>query len=190
MWDPHGEVKGTANHLTELLDFSGQGAYSPDYHAPQPDARLRSAGQTERNGGSRRSSCLGRRVTSFSCLPLEETPSETPPEAAAGGVSFLLTAPAPPPCDPENPVTRLWRAPRFSYVVPPAPLPCDPENPVTRLWRAPRSSRGQRRSERSLARGLGSGEPAAALTADRGELGRPDDAPEAVGERAQKAAAQ
>ena len=55
-----------ANHLTELLDFLGQGLYSLDYQAPQSTPGSERRGNRTERWQQEGVSCLGRRVTSFS----------------------------------------------------------------------------------------------------------------------------
>ena len=81
--------------MTELLDFLGQGLYSLNYHAPQSTpgygARAHRTERWQQEGVS----CLGRRVTSFSCRTRGREPhreTETPREPQPGAFLFLRGA--------------------------------------------------------------------------------------------------
>ena len=89
-----GEVQRIANHLTELLDFFGHGTYSPDYQAPQPDARLWSAGHTSRIGGSKKESRAWAAESRASAVTPSRSPSLKRPRKPQPG-AFLFSGPVP-----------------------------------------------------------------------------------------------
>ena len=99
-----GEVQRIANHLTELLDFFGHGTYSPDYQAPQPDARLWSVGHTGRIGGSKKESRAWAAESRASAVTPSRSPSLKRPRKPQPGAFLFSGVPA--AC------ARLHRSPR------------------------------------------------------------------------------
>ena len=78
--------------MTELLDFFGQGTYSPDYQAPQPDARLWSVGHTSRIGGSKKESRAWAAESRASAVTPSRSPSLKRPRKPQPG-AFLFSVP-------------------------------------------------------------------------------------------------
>ncbi len=84
----HGEVKHSADHLTELLDFFRHGPYS---HGTKHRSRRQEGARGATDGSAERAE---NSVTGPQSHELRPTPPrrvasfETPPEAAAGGVSL------------------------------------------------------------------------------------------------------
>ena len=91
MCDFAGEVEPIVNHLTELLDFFGHGTYSPDYQAPQPDARLWSVGHTSRIGGSKKESRAWAAESRASAVTPSRSPSLKRPRKPQPGAFLYFT---------------------------------------------------------------------------------------------------